>query len=452
MSPLLRERLIWLAASTVLLSMVALAGFACRNDTVAGGEAALVWEAWDIVNSSYVEAGAVDSTRASANMITKMLEAGDRLADPFLAELESVRGRVPGGVPRDLASVWRAWTLFRRTWPDTDPTLLANAAVDGMLESLGDESVAHLSPEAYGSALENLNGTYEGIGAFVAIQDGKMVLSPMKDRPAERAGVRAGDVVLEVDGVPVEGRSLEEVTAYVKGPPGTKVTLRVERAGEEEPKEFEVIRGSIQVISIDRALFPGAIGYLLITDFLGHTGEEVLEALEELRQSDMLALILDLRGNPGGSIEAARKVAEQFLDEGLLMYEVGRDGRRTDWPLGGGDDVATRKLPLLLLVNRFTSEAAEALAGALQDAGRAKLLGTATPGKGSAHAYRELSDGSAIYLPVSHWYTPLGRPMHGVGIRPDIQVELMPEDISLGIDAQLRDAYDYLNDLLPHFR
>lgn len=175
--------------------------------------------------------------------------------------------------------------------------------------------------------------------------------------------------------------------------------------------------------------------------------------LEELKQVDMLGLVLDLRGNPGGSVESARKVASQFLSGGLFLYEIDRDGQRKDWFIEeGGIYADAETLPMVVLVNGLTGGESEAVAGALQDANRAQVLGTRTLGKGSANVYEELSDGSAISIAVSHWHRPSGRLIQGTGIEPDIEVDLTQEDLVFGVDHQLTQAYEYLDQLLPEFR
>ena len=431
--------------------MVSLAFLVCRPEAGTSGEVSLVWEAWGTIKSSYVEADTVDSKRAASNMIREMLVANDKPVPPFLRELEDVRVRVPRDVPKELGDVWRAWTLFREKWPDVDPSTLADAAVQGLLDILGDDFVEHVTSEGYDRAQEKLKGTYQGIGAFIGILDGKIVLSPMEGSPAQRADLKAGDLILEVDGVPADGISLQDVVDRVRGPAGSKVILLIDRPDEENPLEIPVIRGNIDMVSVDRRLLPGAIGYIYISEFQGNTPDEVLKGLEELKQVDMLALILDLRGNPGGSIESAQDVATQFLSDGLFMYEVDRRGNSKDWPIKDGG-IATEGLPMLVMVNEFTGSAAEAVAGALQDAQRAEVLGSRTLGKGSASKFVKLSDGSAIYIPVSYWYTPTGRLIQGIGIEPDINVALTAEDRFLGRDSQLVEAYNYLNSQLPHFR
>ena len=437
----------------LVLSLTMLPLLACRSEAGTSGDLGLVWEAWGLIKGSYVEGDAVDSQRAVGEMIVGMLEAGNLHPYPTLTELDSVQGRPPVDAPAELVDVWRAWTLIGQRSPGLDSKLLAEAAIDGLLSSLGDDTVERLTPEAYDRVQEDLRGNYQGIGALVAIEEGSILLSPMTDSPAERADLQPGDELLEVDGEPVEGKTLQEVTDQVRGPSGSVVKLLVERSGEEEPVEVSVSRGVILQNTVNRSLFPGAIGYIYISDFSDSTYEDVLDALEELKQVDMLGLVLDLRGNPGGSVEAAQKVASQFLSDGLLMYEIDKDGQRKDWFIEeGGIYTDGQSLPVVVLVNELTGGESEAVAGALQDAKRAQVLGNRTLGKGSANVYEELSDGSAISIAVSHWHTPSGRLIQSNGIEPDIDVDLTQEDLLFGVDPQLTQAYQYLDQLLPEFR
>ena len=439
----------WYLLGILLVAFLILS--ACRTESADSSELALVWEAWDVVKSSYVDGQSLDSKQAAGGMITNMLDAHEKPTYPFLTELEDVRSRRPRDVPAELTDVWKAWTLFQEKWPEVSSGDLSNAAISGMLGSLGSTSTAHLNNEDYRRVQQRLEGSYTGIGAFVAMVEDQFVMSPMEESPALKAGVEVGDVVLEVDGEPVGGKTVDEVINQVRGPVGTKVTMLLERAGEEEPIELSIIRGDISVSTVDRQLLPGAIGHIYISDFRDNTPDEVLDALEQLQQVDMLALILDLRDNPGGSIESAHKVVSQFLPEGLFMYEIDKDGVRADRLVEEGG-LATKELPMVVLVNQLTASAAEAVAGAIQDAERAEIFGTSTFGKGSASKFEQLSDGSAIYLPVSHWYTPQGRLIEGSGITPDTEVDFTPEDRLSQVDVQLVEAYDYLNSLLPLFR
>ena len=415
------------------------------------GESSLLWEAWNLINTSYVDAIGLDSIDVAGPMILGMLDAANKSPYPFLVELADVETELPDFVPPELSDVWKAWTLHRQTWPDLDSSLVAHGAVRGLLGALDDSSVFLLDKESYAQELERLAGTYEGIGAFVQLVDDRIVLVPMQGSPALAAGLQEGDVLLEVNDAPVEGQTLQEVVDQVRGPVETRVNLLVEREGQDSPLEIQVFRGDIGVVSMSRRLLPGAIGYIHITDFRENTGEEVLTALEEFNALDTLALILDLRNNSGRSVEAALSTASQFLSGGLFMYEVDREGTQKDWLITEGG-VAVEDLPMAVLVNEFTANAAEALAGSLQDAGRAEIMGVRTLGLGSDNVFMELSDGSAIYLPVSHWYTPSGTKITGTGIVPDQEVALTLEDRAAGVDSQANHAYDYLDSQLPAFR
>ena len=438
-----------------VLPLIFLALLACDSETRSPEDIELTWEVWSHIKDSYVDADTVDSQQVVGNMILSMLDAGDVSPYPFLTELAGVRGRAPRNVPRELADVWKAWTLYREQWPKVSPKILANQAIDGMVETLGDTSAAHLSPDAYVQSQERMEGAYEGIGAHVTLEGDKVVLVPMEDSPALRAGLRVGDVILEVDGESVDGKSLQAALEGVRGPSGQKVVLLIERIGEPEQLEITVIRAVIDLVSVERALFPGAIGYIRVSDFRDTTYDKFFDALEELKQVDVLALILDLRSNPGNSIDSAQKVVSQFLTGDLFMYELDKDGTRTNWKVRDEELVpGAREFPMVVIVNEFTGGTAEAVAGALQDAQRAMVLGTRTEGKGSSIVTKKLSNGSALAIPVSRWYTPSGRLIQGTGIKPDIEVAMTLEDSILGMDFQLQDAYRYLNEEgeLPVFR
>lgn len=431
--------------------LVSLFLLACRPQTSSDDEAAILWEAWDHASNSYVDADELDSEDVTGSMIKNMLAVAERPAYPFLTDLGRLGTRPPSHIPGELTDVWRAWQLLREKNPEIGPAALVDAGLDGLVESLGESTAAHLTPEAYDRAQESLRGTYEGIGAYIGLDDDRVVVNPMPDSPAQKAGLLTGDILLAVNGESTVGRSFGEVVEPVRGPAGTRVVLLVEREGEEEPLEFTVIRGDIDLVSIGRSLLPGAIGNIFISDFRNNTPDEFLNVVEELKQVDMLALILDVRSNPGASIEAAQMVANQLLPEGLFMYEIDKEGARKNWQVEPGGLIA-EDIPIVVLVNEFTGSAAEALAGALQDADRAKVMGISTVGDGSANEFRVLSDGSALYFPVSRWYTPLGRQIDGSGIKPDIVVELTAEDRIQRRDSQLTKAYEFLNEQLPPFR
>ena len=434
---------------------LAVAGFllteaACsRPMPETAGEEGLIWEAWDIINESYVDAESVDSEAVSESILAAMLAHVEEPAYPFLTELDATRGRVPGGVPAELLNVWKAWESLQLKYPDLDGHALAVASVSGMVAGLADASTKYLTPEAYVRAQEETDDAYEGIGAFVNVVDGRIILSPMRGGPADVGGIREGDVLVEVEGRSLEDLSADEAVALVRGPARSKVHLKVARPDEERPLEFDITRGTIDVPTVDVQLLPGAIGYIYVSEFSDTTPTEVLDLVERLKAADMLALILDLRFNPGGQVDSARRVAGEFLPTGTFMYELDSLGNRTDHMIEGEGTIAGDDVPMAILVEGSTADASEALAGALQDADRAKVIGTETKGEAAGFSYFPLGDGSAMQLAVTRWHTPNGHLISDGGITPDIQVPLVPGSPS---DTQLIQAYDYLNELLPLFR
>ncbi len=419
---------------------------------------ALAWEAWEKIDGALADRESFETEDVIGGALRSMAVLADGPAYPFLTEVGRVRGQVPPEVPVAMADVWRGMMAHQRRWPDVELTDLVTAAIEGMMDGLGDPAVGFLDAEAYPGIREevegSLEGEYRGIGARVVVQDDQILLFPFPDTPAEKAGIEAGDVLVAVEGAPVLGKRFEEVVELVSGPEDSKVTLLVERAGEAEPLELDVFRGTISLPSVSRQLAPGGIGHIYVSIFRDNTGEQVLEALEELTRFDMLALILDLRSSSGGSEQAAADVAGQFLPEGsLFMYTVDRLGNRQD--LTASEDLDTVELgdiPIVILIDETTVGEAEALAAVLQEAERAVLMGTETFGKAGTYNFVELSDGSAIYIPTRRWYTPLGKALGGGGLVPDLAVESRSDNRVVSGDFQFNQAYEYLNDLLPAFR
>ena len=242
--------------------------------------------------------------------------------------------------------------------------------------------------------------------------------------------------------------------AQVKGPEGTKVLLQLERLGEPDPLELEVFRGNIELDTVASQLVQGGIGYVRVVRFRDNTGDQVFEALERLKQFDMLALILDLRRNPGGSVEAAAEVAAQLLTPGgPFRYVEGREGHRAEHLIPEYDNrLELDDLPMAVLVDERTIGEAEALAAALQEAERAKLVGVPTYGEGSDYDFVELEDGSALYIPISRWYTPSGVWVSEEPVQPDLFVEYEETPAGVGGEMQFNTAYELLDEQLPLFR
>jgi carboxyl-terminal processing protease len=236
--------------------------------------------------------------------------------------------------------------------------------------------------------------------------------------------------------------NLEQAVLKIRGPKGEKVKLLVEHEGADTPIELEIVRAEIKSASVSTKLLENDIGYLRLTFFSERTGQEMKQALDDLLGQGARSLVIDLRDNPGGLVQTVVDVATQFLDGGVVLYEVNRQGERKEWMAQHGG-MATQ-LPLAVLVNQHSASGSEVLAGALQDRGRAPLIGTTTFGKGSVNVLYPLKDGSALYLTIERWLTPNGRPIEGKGLDPDFLIEPTPDDIAQGKDPQLQQAIDYL--------
>jgi carboxyl-terminal processing protease len=419
---------------------------------------ALVWEAWEKIDQVYLSSESLEPDAAVSGAMSRVLDLIDVSPYPFLTEIGRMRGQPPSHVPNEMVDLWRAVAKYKESNPDFDPSTVAEAAVIGLVAGLGDSSAVFLNatqyPLAKGSLEGGIEGTYLGIGSRVVSQDGRIVLFPFDGSPAASAGVLAGDVLSAVGGVSIEGQSVESVVGQVAGPKGTKVELVVLREGEPEPVVLEVFRGDIELQSVSSQLIPGGIGYLRISRFRDNTGEQVFSALESLNRFDMLALVLDIRTNPGGSASAAKETAGQFLPEGTVFgYVEARDGERVEVTIDSNEDrLDLDDLLIAVLVNEQTAREAETLAAALQDAGRATLFGTTTFGDTSAYEFVELSDGLAMYLPVSRRYTPMGKLLERIGLTPDVEVHSVFESSGYGGESQFNRAYEFLDEQLPPFR
>ena len=382
-------------ATLALLAMVI--SVACGSATGSGepgphDENALVWEAWGQIDQFYAGREELDLEAMVGSTLRSLLELADTPAYPFLAEVGRMRGQPPPQVPPELTHVWRALVLHQNKWPEIDRAEVMEATISGMVSGLGDPSAAYFTAEGYPEARESLEGSVEGsylgIGASVVDQDGQVFLFPFADEPADKAGVQSGDALLEVDGQPVAGRSLQDIVDMVTGPPGTeagsKVSLLLQRAQEPEPLAIDVFRNNVELLSIDYQLLRGGIGYLRIIRFRDNTADRVYAALEQFNRFETLALILDLRGNPGGSLEAAFGVAGHFLPPGNLFISQAEQGGPLENLTVAEDPEkpALAEPALVVLIDDQTVGEAEAVAAALQDAGRAVIMGTKSIGRG----------------------------------------------------------------------
>ena len=354
---------------------------------------------------------------------------------------------VPEEVPPEFNTLWEVWESLSEDYVNKetlDSQELIQGAIEGLIEALGDPYTTYLDPETSDLAWSAFEGSFEGIGAVVAMEDGELtVISPIAGTPAERQGIRAGDRILEIDGETTSGMSLTEAVLKIRGPGGTAVTLLILHQGETDPVEIEVIREEIDLDTVYLEMLPGDIAHIQITYFSLRTDKEVSSVLSDALSRGATAIVLDLRGNPGGLLDTVVDMADEFLDGGTILYQADDEGNVVaEWKASSGglaDD-----LPLAVLVDGGSASGSEVLAGALQDHGRGPLIGTKTYGKGSVQLIHELSDGSALYVTSARWLTPNGHLIEGLGLTPDFEVPITEEDIAQGIDPQLERAIVYL--------
>ena len=373
----------------------------------------------------------------------------DPMVIPEITEPEQPL-KAPSEVPPELSTVWEVWAYLTQDYVDRsslDPEKLSEAAIRGMLAALDDPHTSYISPEMFSIENEDYLGEFQGIGAEVEMRrDGfLMIRAPMPGSPAEKAGLKPGDVVLAVDGVSIEGLSLLEAVALIRGPKDSPVILLVKHLTETEPVEIEVIRGVIPLVSVVLRSEPGAeIAHIRLVQFFPDTAQQLFEMIEEQRDAGAKGLILDVRNNVGGLLSSTVNVASVFLDgDGTVVYEVDGHGRRKDWM---ATDVPSVNIPMVLLVNEFSASASEVLAGALQDYERATIIGATTYGKAAVNVFRPLNNGGGLYITYGKWFTPTGRSLHDKGVTPDIQVLAVdPRDADV---KQLEKAFEVLAEMI----
>jgi carboxyl-terminal processing protease len=345
---------------------------------------------------------------------------------------------------------WETWDLLHQVYVDPlDDTALMEAALNGMVNSLNDPHMGYIPPSDYQVVLDSLNGEFEGIGATVRKDEDSgalVIVRPLPDSPAEAAGILAGDIVFTVDGEDITALDQEVIISMVRGPAGTQVVLGVQHPGVEDIVEITITRARITLPSVDYEVFDNNIGYLQIYQFAPGSDNEVHQALLDMDVESLNGLIIDLRGNTGGYVDATLDIMDQFIDEGVLLIERGGvEGERVYEASG---TALAPTVPLVVLVDNGSASASELMAGALQDRGRATIIGVPTFGKGSVQTWRRLSNNGGIRITIARWYTPAGYYVEPNGIQPDKVVEFPPlepgETYSYEIDPQLQAAIESL--------
>lgn len=406
------------------------------------GELSTLWEVWQLLDNEYGGKEAIAQQGLAQGAIQGMLSALGENGSQYLTPQDYNVERP------DLDGVWQAWKVLTQRLKEANvqvpPQKMEEAAIHGMLAALGNPYTMYLLPEEYDLEARGLESSFEGIGVYVNFRSNQLtVIAPVPGSPADRAGVLAGDIILEVGGAPTEGLSLGEAAQRIRGPKGTTIQLKVLHPGQGEAQTITVARDVVKQQSVFWEPLGEGVAYLRVTQFLDDTDKEVEKALGELLAQGAEGLILDLRRNPGGLLESAVTITSQFLQDGLVLYQVSSHDRRVDNRVKEGG--IALEIPMVVLTDLASASASEVVAGALQDHQRAMVIGTRTFGKGSVNQLRRLGAGSGLYLTSSLWYTPEGRMIEGVGLTPDIQVP-MDLRIPLGssMDWQLYTGVNYL--------
>jgi len=306
---------------------------------------------------------------------------------------------------------------------DVEDKVLLEHAIQGMLTGLDPHS-NYLTPDAYQDLQVGTTGEFGGLGIEVGMDNGFIkVVTPIDDTPAQRAGIQAGDMIIRLDDTPVKGLNLNDAVKKMRGKPGTSIKLTIVREGQDKPRTIEIVRDIIQVKSVKDRLLEEGYGYVRISNFQSHTGDDLDKAIEHLRKESksgaIKGLVLDLRNNPGGVLNAAVAVSDAFLNEGLIVYTEGRiEDSNLKFKAKSGD--LLNGAPMVVLVNGGSASASEIVAGALQDHKRAVIMGSKTFGKGSVQTILPMNNNAALKLTTARYFTPSGRSIQAEGIQPDI--------------------------------
>jgi carboxyl-terminal processing protease len=372
----------------------------------------------------------------------------------------SIQRKIQPSEEVDFDLFWKVWGIIKERYIErpVDEKKLFYGSLSGMVRSLEDPYSVYLEPEIAKKFTQELAGSFEGIGAEIGIKEGRLtIIAPLADSPAEKAGLKAGDKVYFIDDYDTTDIALDHAVSLIRGPKGTKVTLTILRDELKEPKKITIVRDIIEIKSVNWEMLNRAtacqIAYLKISHFNEDTEADFKKAVLEILKKDPKGIILDLRNNPGGFLDTAIKIASYWIEEGIVVIEKRGSGNNTlpqrkDYFAQG--QAFLKDLETVVLINRGSASGSEIVAGALQDHGKAVLVGEKTFGKGSVQELEELADGSAVKITVAYWLTPNGHLIEEKGITPDIEVELTEEDYQADKDPQMEKAIELISSKIPY--
>lgn len=335
----------------------------------------------------------------------------------------------------EFVKFWEVWGLAEQRFVDEqalDTEVMVAGAINGMLDSLGDQGhTRYMTAEENARWQESLSGSFEGIGAYIGARDGfPIIVAPIEGSPAEAAGIKAGDAILAVDDENVTSLSTQEIVSRVRGPQGTTVKISLRHEGESSPYEVTITRAAVKVPSVSWRMLDDNIALVSLSQFADNSGADLRNALQQAQDQGATGIVFDMRNNPGGLVNEALQVASQFLPEGTtVLLREDRSGDRT--PMGAQGPGVARDIPLVVLINQNSASSAEIIAGAIQDAGRAKLIGMRTVGTGTVLTPYNIDGGGQLLLGTVQWLTPKGNLIRKQGISPDIEVELPADGVYL---------------------
>lgn len=395
-----------------------------------------------VILTTMVVGGAFVGTRIvnlSKNSNTKQTSAGTESADGVIND-ESIK---------KLEAIEEVINEYYYQDEDIDADKMIEGMYAGMVDSLEDPYSVYYTAEEWQSLMEETEGIYYGIGAYLSLDSGTglaKISGVIAGTPAEEAGLRENDIIYKVDDENIQGLELSEIVSRVKGEEGTVVHLTIIREGETDYLEMDVTRRQIESPTVNYEMYDNGIGYIQIREFDDVTTDQFTEALAVIKGSDAEGLILDLRGNPGGSLPVVVDIARMILPEGMIVYTEDKYGERDEYTCDGKNEL---NIPLVVLVNGNSASASEILAGAIKDYGKGTLIGTTTFGKGIVQRVLPLTDGTALKLTISAYYTPKGNNIHGIGIEPDIECEFDADAYyDDGVDNQLDRAIEEMEKMI----
>lgn len=360
-------------------------------------------------------------------------ESAPPVSSNFTTQSEVKNTRVPADKNVDFSLFWEVWRELENKYVDQkaiDTVKMVNGAISGMVSSLGDPYTVFLPPTENKDAKDDLGGRFEGIGAQLGVTDKKIVVvAPLKGTPAEAAGLKPGDWIIKIDSKDTYNMTLPEAVTKIRGTRGTKVTLNILQKNQDKPKDFTIIRDTIKVASVEWELKSSGskkVAILRLTRFGDNTNNEWDKAVGEIKSalekdSSIKGLVLDLRNNPGGYLSGAVNIGSEFLGEGVVVLQENAGGYRQTYNVNRTGRLISG--PLVVLINKGSASASEIVAGALQDRGRAKLVGDGSYGKGTIQDAEDLPGGAGLHVTIAKWLTPKGTWIHGKGLTPDVKVE-----------------------------